>query len=120
MSVSVNDFENNNGQMLDCIHLKACRRLQKIARNYYKVNIGRKCDDTCTAYCDIKELIEGNKTYTRILQKAPVMYDLLLEVRDTVSDALPLISDKTAMNELLAAFDLMHELLNDIQESEEI
>ena len=108
------DFDNVRTEILDCVHLKACRRLQKIARNYYKQEIGRKCDEKCTAYQTLSNLIEKNATYTKIIQQAPVMHDLLCEVEDTISDALPLISDKLAMNELLAAFDLIHETLQEI------
>lgn len=36
-------------RMEDCIHLKACRRLQAIARNR-QVIIPRYCTESCTAY----------------------------------------------------------------------
>ena len=108
-------FNEVRTEMLDCIHLKACRRLQKIARNYYKQEIGRKCDDKCTAYENIEGLIEHDAKYAKTLPKAAIMYDLLRESSDTISDALSLVSDKIALNELLALYDLINEVLQDIQ-----
>lgn len=35
--------------MEDCIHLKACRRIQKIGRSKHLV-VPRYCDEDCTAY----------------------------------------------------------------------
>lgn len=34
----------------DCMHLKACRRLCKIAKKELKKTLVRRCDETCTAY----------------------------------------------------------------------
>lgn len=35
--------------MDDCIHLKACRRIQAIGRRY-RLRVPRYCDEDCTAY----------------------------------------------------------------------
>ena len=41
----------NFDYMEDCIHLKACRRLQKLFRGkFYGANVSRNCDEDCTAY----------------------------------------------------------------------
>ena len=41
----------NFDYMEDCIHLKACRRLQKLFRGkFYGANVSRGCDKNCTAY----------------------------------------------------------------------
>ncbi len=34
----------------DCIHLKACRRLQKLTKKNYGVQVARYCTPDCTAY----------------------------------------------------------------------
>lgn len=39
----------NWDHMSDCIHLKACRRLQKIARSK-GCSFGRGCNENCSAY----------------------------------------------------------------------
>lgn len=36
--------------MDDCVHLKACRRLQKICKSRLDVTIPRYCDSDCSAY----------------------------------------------------------------------
>ena len=38
-----------NSYMQDCIHLKACRRLQKIGRGKGH-SFSRDCDENCSAY----------------------------------------------------------------------
>ena len=38
-----------HGYMEDCIHLKACRRIQKIGRKQGEC-FSRHCDEDCTAY----------------------------------------------------------------------
>ena len=35
--------------MDDCIHLKACRRIQQIGKKY-RLNVPRYCTEDCTAY----------------------------------------------------------------------
>lgn len=35
--------------MEDCIHLKACRRIQRIGKKY-RLNVPRYCTEECTAY----------------------------------------------------------------------
>lgn len=39
-----------NGFMEDCVHLKACRRMQKIGKSYGHT-FSRRCNELCTAYC---------------------------------------------------------------------
>ena len=36
--------------MEDCIHLHACRRICKIAKDEYKKQIKRNCTESCQAY----------------------------------------------------------------------
>ena len=46
--------------MEDCIHLKACRRVQSIGRKH-RLLVPRYCTNECTAYCgmeDVKHEIE--------------------------------------------------------------
>lgn len=50
----------NTEWMDDCLHLKACRRLQKIAKRRYGAYFGRACNKECTAY----EKCSGERTYT--------------------------------------------------------
>lgn len=40
--------------MEDCIHLKACRRVQKIGRSL-RLRVPRYCDEDCSAYCSGKK-----------------------------------------------------------------
>jgi len=52
----------------DCIHLKACRRVQKIAKaKYTGLCIPRHCDADCTCYQTLEEFLEENHDgyYTR-------------------------------------------------------
>ena len=46
--------------MDDCIHLKACRRVQAIGRKH-RLMVPRYCTEECTAYCsmdDVEEYLE--------------------------------------------------------------
>lgn len=44
--------------MEDCIHLKACRRLQKIGKSY-GFTFPRGCKEKCTAYCSEKNVVDA-------------------------------------------------------------
>lgn len=52
-------MKNTSSCMDDCIHLKACRRLQKVARAENKTIVARHCDEQCTAYETEDEFIEN-------------------------------------------------------------
>ncbi len=41
--------------MGDCIHLKACRRIQAIGRKH-RLMVPRYCTEDCTAYCSMNEV----------------------------------------------------------------
>lgn len=47
----------------NCIHLRACRRLCKIAKQYYKPINNRNCNEDCSAY----EPDEPKYTYTQVV-----------------------------------------------------
>lgn len=44
--------------MDDCIHIKACRRVQKIGKAHGH-SFGRSCNEDCTAYTSKDEVIKG-------------------------------------------------------------
>ena len=50
--------------MDDCIHLKACRRLQKMVLKKHGEHIARHCDTDCTAYQTIVEIANEKGYYT--------------------------------------------------------
>lgn len=41
--------------MNDCIHLKACRRVQVIGRKH-RLLVPRYCTEECTAYCSMEDV----------------------------------------------------------------
>ena len=44
--------------MEDCIHLRACRRLQKIFEGkFYGARVSRQCNEDCTAYQDYCDVV---------------------------------------------------------------
>ena len=48
--------------MEDCVHLKACRRLQKIFKGaFYGAHVARNCNEDCSAYQDYETVIEEEK-----------------------------------------------------------
>lgn len=51
-------MNENCGYQEDCIHLKACRRLQKICRTKYDIKVGRSCNKDCSAYeaCTLEQV----------------------------------------------------------------
>lgn len=49
---------NYDNYMDDCIHLKACRRYSKIVKSKEKKCISRGCDDSCSAYETIEDIID--------------------------------------------------------------
>lgn len=51
-------------KVMDCIHLKACRRYSKILRSK-GISIARGCNDTCTAYQSIEDFIDENNFYNK-------------------------------------------------------
>lgn len=60
----------NNEYSEDCIHLKACRRLSKIAKSQGKT-FTRGCNDNCSAYVSGKNsgwLTQEEATYIARLQ----------------------------------------------------
>lgn len=48
--------------MEDCIHLKACRRLQAIGRKH-RLMVPRYCTEDCTAYEPEKKLYTEEQVY---------------------------------------------------------
>ena len=46
--------------MEDCIHLKACRRVQAIGRKF-RLQVPRYCTEDCTAYKSGDEIVEVAK-----------------------------------------------------------
>ena len=68
-------FKGNNTQekkdfyynyMEDCIHLRACRRLQKIAEQYKGKRISRGCNNRCSAYTPTPVFEDDNNTYITV------------------------------------------------------
>lgn len=51
-------------KVMDCIHLKACRRYSKILRSK-GISIARGCNDTCTAYQSIEDFKYENNFYSK-------------------------------------------------------
>ena len=53
-------------EVMDCIHLKACRRYSKILRSK-GISIARGCNDTCTAYQSIEDFKDENNFYCKAI-----------------------------------------------------
>ena len=61
--------------MNDCIHLEACRRIQKIGKKL-NLTIPRYCDEKCTAYksgekiiyIDEVEIVDGAITLSELIK----------------------------------------------------
>ena len=69
----------------DCAHLKACRRLSKIAKDQTGKTITRYCSENCSAY-------EGGPLYTREQVEA-VKYGAARDGAEGYSGGDLLISD---------------------------
>ena len=51
-------------EVMDCIHLKSCRRYSKNLRGK-GISIARGCNDTCTAYQSIEDFKDENNFYSK-------------------------------------------------------
>ena len=72
----------------DCVHLKACRRLQKISRSK-GFKFSRHCDEKCSAYEDIETLISRTPkeklSSERLFELSePEMYEAVMQNADVV------------------------------------
>jgi hypothetical protein len=66
------------GCMYDCIHLKACRRVQRIGK-ILRLNVPRYCSEECSAY------VRGGTTKFVPLEDVESMIDKIMDyVRDGV------------------------------------
>lgn len=76
--------------MDDCIHLKACRRLQKVARVENKTFVARHCDERCSAYETEDGFIDNcNERYYTYSEVITCIHGAVKDAQSGYTDLLP-------------------------------
>ncbi len=84
--------------MYDCIHLKACRRVQRIGKNL-RLNVPRYCSEECSAY------VSGNST--KFIPEEDVD-EMINEITDYIMSGVDSVRDGCDPYDVYCSYDLVN------------